>query len=321
MTLHERCATCDTWRERRASRDEARVLAAQTRTMERQTSAIHRTFHAFLRRFRNADGTWKARGMALITRIRSWSEDPRYRSGIRMVECASWRGRRAVLVLITHATVNHWMGITVFVLPVDDAAPPNEFFLYPTDHDAFIATCASIPRALRSGACETRLLHRLLHPKRAEAFMREVTRGRELTESFERRFRADAHGAEEHAVPPHRGPWRWRGYALMQRIEHWAKRQRRDRVRILHTDDAHHMNSLCCAIMCRRRTVWSGIACYAVPQNGEEPGIFFLHPRSAEALRVALTALRTERTVILRSERAAVRAHRRAFRAVYNPPP
>lgn len=89
-------------------------------------------------------------------------------------------------------------------------------------------------------------------------------------------------------------PWKYRGATLMERIERWALKYP-DFVRITQTDDSYHMNSLLCIIEHRTARSWMGLTVISVPQNGEEPGQFFLYPEDQDALMNALTALMEKR--------------------------
>lgn len=98
-------------------------------------------------------------------------------------------------------------------------------------------------------------------------------------------------------------PWKYRGYALMKKIERWARRYP-DFVRITHTDDSQHMNSLLCLIEHRTARTWMGLTVISVPQNGEEPGQFFLYPEDQDELMLALISLMGKRQKIKERERA-----------------
>ncbi len=88
-----------------------------------------------------------------------------------------------------------------------------------------------------------------------------------------------------------RGKWRWTGYALMDRVETWAKKHPKD-VMICGVDDSHHMSSFLVLILHRiGRRLW-GTSCVVIPQNGVDPiGKFLLYPGHAAELRAALDRL------------------------------
>lgn len=108
-------------------------------------------------------------------------------------------------------------------------------------------------------------------------------------------------------------PWKYRGYALMKKIERWARKYP-DFVRITGTDDSHHMNSLLCIIEHRTTRRWMGLTVILVPQNGEEPGEFFLYPEDQDALMLALISLMEKRQKIKAREQVWQAKMSRLFR-------
>lgn len=98
--------------------------------------------------------------------------------------------------------------------------------------------------------------------------------------------------------------WRWSGYALMTRVERWA-RQYPDDVRIASVDDDAFAGSYLVLVEHRARDQYMGTTAVLIPQcTGEPPARFFLYPHHLFGLARALRAIRRAAAPLERRERA-----------------
>lgn len=109
--------------------------------------------------------------------------------------------------------------------------------------------------------------------------------------------------------------WRWSGYALMTRVERWA-RQYPDDARIVNVDDDAFAGSHLVLVEHRARDRYMGTTAVFIPQcTGEPPARFFLYPHHLFSLARALRAIRRAAAPLERRERAQQAANARWWAA------
>lgn len=122
---------CGEHRDRPASKQEVVDLKQQIKEMTRRSSAIHRVWHAFQRKFfEKANGhTWKWTGYNLMCKIERWAK--KYPKDIFSAGIDDSHHAGSDIYFILHRDGKKNWGTTVIVITQCDGQPPCEYFMYP----------------------------------------------------------------------------------------------------------------------------------------------------------------------------------------------
>jgi predicted RNA-binding Zn-ribbon protein involved in translation (DUF1610 family) len=120
------------------TKPERAYLKAQNKEMWRHSSAIHRTWHAFSRRFGKKEGRgWKLKGYAFMEAVEKWAK--KYPE-VQIVAVDDNHHSSSALVLVPHfdkREKDYW-GTTLVYIPQCSGEDAIDFFMYPSHLEGFM---------------------------------------------------------------------------------------------------------------------------------------------------------------------------------------
>jgi hypothetical protein len=119
---------CQETLTRAATKEEARKIKQGFADMLRHSTAIHRVWHTFKRRYMDG-GTFKLSGFALMESVEKWAE--RFPDDVHILGCDDSMYMGSDIVLIEHKTPSSWHGVTAVIIP-QCGDPVAQVFLYPS---------------------------------------------------------------------------------------------------------------------------------------------------------------------------------------------
>lgn len=143
VRIVERCR-CGERRERAPKYFESLALDAKHKNRDRAVEEVFVAKQDFVRLFKNEDRTWKYDGYELMELVEKWASR---HDGVHVLSCDDGSHASSSMCIIENQTSDHWMGLTVYVIPQHYA--PSEYFLYPEHHDPMLKVLKQLKRKRR----------------------------------------------------------------------------------------------------------------------------------------------------------------------------